>query len=131
MKDDDVARLARVLVVVLTGIALAFAIFTSISLVELLLLAYAGIGQFFPGVIFGLYWKGVTRAGVFLGLLAGVGLAMVLVFSKHDPLFGVNAGFLALCVNVAVTVAVSILTPAQTNGFDAQAEPVAVASEVS
>ena len=117
MKDDDVAKLAKIIVVVITGVALAFAIFSSASLVELLLLAYAGITQFFPGVIFGLYWKRVTTAGVFAGLLAGVGLAMLLVFSKHDPLFGLNAGFIALCLNVAVTVMTSILTPPQQNGL--------------
>ena len=51
MKDDDVARLAKVMVVVITGIALYFAIYSSTTLVGLLLLAYAGIAQFFPGVV--------------------------------------------------------------------------------
>lgn len=118
MKDDDVARLARVMVVVITGIALYFAIYSSTTLVGLLLLAYAGIAQFFPGVILGLYWKRVTSAGVSSGILAGVGLAMILVFSKHDPFIGLNAGFAALCVNMAVTVVASLCTPAQQNGFE-------------
>lgn len=128
MKDDAVARLAKIMVVVITGIALVFAIYSSISLVGLLLLAYAGIGQFFPGVIFGLYWKRVTTMGVFAGLLAGVGLAMIFVFTKHDPFIGLNAGFVALCVNVAVTMLVSISTPAQENGFEEQAKRVAASS---
>ncbi len=127
MSDDDVAKLARILVIVLTGIALTLAIFSSISLVELLLLAYAGIGQFFPGVIFGLYWPRVTMMGVFSGLISGVGLAMLLVFSKHDPVFGLNAGFIALCLNLIVTVAVSLLTTAQRSGFEERTEAVAVA----
>ena len=125
MSDDAVARMAKIVVVVITGVALSFAIFSTISLVGLLLLAYAGIAQFFPGVMFGLYWKRVTGAGVFAGLLAGVGLAMLLVFSKHDPFHGLNAGFLALCVNAALTVVVSVLTPAEENGLEALSPQVA------
>jgi SSS family solute:Na+ symporter len=118
MKDEDVAKLAKVMVVVITGIALYFAIYSSTTLVGLLLLAYAGIAQFFPGVVCGLYWKRVTTAGVFAGIVAGVGTAMLLVLSKHDPFIGLNAGFVALCVNAVVTVAASVLTPAQQDGFN-------------
>ena len=128
MKDDDVAKLAKVMVVVITAIALYFAIYSSTTLVGLLLLAYAGIAQFFPGVVFGLYWKRVTTPGVFAGIVAGVGTAMVLVLSKHDPFLGLNAGFIALCGNVAVTVAASVLTPAQPNGFEERAGQVAVST---
>jgi len=31
----------------------------------------------------------------------------LLVFTKHDPFLGMNAGFVALVVNAVVTVAVS------------------------
>lgn len=126
MKDDAVAKLAKIMVVIITGIALVFAIYSSISLVGLLLLAYAGIGQFFPGVIFGLYWRRVTTMGVFAGLLAGVGLAMIFIFTKHDPFIGLNAGFVALCVNVVVTILVSVSTPAQKNGFEEQSKYAAI-----
>src|SRR5271167_3074727 len=125
MNDDDVTKLAKVMVVVITCIALYFAIYSSTTLVGLLLLAYAGIAQFFPGVIVGLYWKRATTAGVFAGILAGVGTAMVLVFSKHDPFIGLNAGFVAFCLNVAVTVVASLLTPAQQDGFEEQTRWVA------
>ena len=125
MKDDDVARLAKVMVVVVTGVALYFAIYSSTTLVGLLLLAYDGIAQFFPGVIFGLYWKRATAAGVFAGIVAGVSLVLVLVLSKHDPFLGVNAGFVALCVNVAVTVVASLCTPAQQNRLKERAGVVA------
>jgi solute:Na+ symporter, SSS family len=125
MKDDDVARLAKVMVVVITGVALYFAIYSSTTLVGLLLLAYDGIAQFFPGVIFGLYWKRATSTGVFAGILAGVGLVSVLVLSKRDPFMGLNAGFVALCVNVAVTVVASLCTRAQQNGLEERARVAA------
>jgi SSS family solute:Na+ symporter len=128
MKDEDVAKLAKVMVVVITGIALYFAIYSSTTLVGLLLLAYAGIAQFFPGVVCGLYWKRVTTAGVFAGIVAGVGTAMLLVLSKHDPFIGLNAGFVALCLNVLVTVVASVLTPAQQDGFDEPGSRVAASA---
>jgi SSS family solute:Na+ symporter len=122
MKDDEVAKLAKVMVVVITAIALYFAIHSSTTLVALLLLAYAGIAQFFPGVVLGLYWKRATMAGVFAGLVAGVGTTAFLLLSKHDPLLGLNAGFVALCLNGAITMSVSLLTRVQPSGFEERVE---------
>ena len=103
------------------------ALYSSSTLVGLLLFAYSGIAQFFPGVLLGLYWPRVTSTGVFAGLVTGVALGMTLTFTKHDPLMGINAGFLALCVNVAVTVVGSLATAAQPNRFEQQAVGVAAA----
>jgi SSS family solute:Na+ symporter len=50
---------------------------------------------------------------VFAGLLAGVASAVFLMLSHRDPLFGVSAGFLALCLNFLIVAAVSLLTPAR------------------
>src|SRR5271157_515081 len=127
MKDDEVAKLAKVMVVVITGIALYFAIHSSTTIVALLLLAYAGISQFFPGVVFGLYWKRVTMVGVSAGLVAGVGTTALLLLSKHDPFLGLNAGFVALCINIVITVIASILTPVQPSGFEEHVKEVVAA----
>jgi solute:Na+ symporter, SSS family len=112
MTDAQVARLARVMVVVLGLTSLGFAIFSSTTLVSLLLMGYAGVTQFFPGVALGLYWRGVTARAVLAGLIAGVGGAVALMVSHHDPLFGVSAGFVALCLNFLIVVLVSLLTAA-------------------
>ena len=108
MTDDQVAKLARVVVMVLSPISLTLAIFSSTTLVALLLLGYAGVTQFFPGVVLGLFWKRVTMAGVFTGLVAGVACATFLILSNRDPFGGVNAGFLALCLNFAIATLVSL-----------------------
>ena len=110
MTDDQVARLARVMVVVLSAASLCFAIYSSATLVSLLLLGYAGVAQFFPGVVLGLYWKRVTLNGVFIGVVTGVATVAILAMTKHDPLFGINAGFIALCLNFLLTVTVSLAT---------------------
>jgi SSS family solute:Na+ symporter len=116
MTDDQVARLARTMVLVLSGVSLYFAAHSSATLVSLLLLGYAGITQFFPGVVLGLFWRRVTTAGVFAGLIAGVACAAVLILGKRDPIGGMNAGFVALCVNFAATAAVSLLVKAGPRG---------------
>jgi solute:Na+ symporter, SSS family len=108
MSDDQVARLARATVVVIGLISLVLAVFTSSTLVSLLLTGYAGVTQFFPGVLLGLYWKRVSTAAVFTGLVAGVASAVGLMVSHHDPLFGVSAGFIALCLNFIIVIGGSL-----------------------
>ena len=112
MSDDQVAKLARVMVVVLGLISLLLAIYRSATLVGLLLTGYAGVTQFFPGVVLGLYWKRVTTPAVFAGLIAGVATVIFLLLTHRDPWFGWSAGFLALCLNFLITILVSQLTPA-------------------
>ena len=108
MTDDQVAKVARAMVVVLSLVSLYFTIYGSTTLVGLLLLGYAGVTQFFPGVVLGLYWKDVTMAGVFAGMIAGVATVALLILSHQDPLFGWSAGFVALCLNFAITVTVEL-----------------------
>jgi SSS family solute:Na+ symporter len=112
MTDDQVGKLARSMVIVLGLISLYLAIYSSTTIVSLLLTGYAGVTQFFPGVVLGLYWKRVTTAAVFGGMTTGVTAAAFLMLSHRDPLFGLSAGFLALCLNFLVTVFGSLLTPA-------------------
>ena len=112
MSDEQVARLARAMVVVLSLASLYFATRSSATLVSLLLLGYAGITQFVPGVVLGLYWRRVTKAGVATGMVAGVACTSLLILGKRDPFHGINAGFLALCLNFGIAILVSALAPA-------------------
>jgi SSS family solute:Na+ symporter len=86
-------------------------------LVDLLLSGYMGVTQFFPMVVFGLFWKKSTKAAAFASLLVGEGLVFyLLILNKISvvavPSLGghVNTGFLALVINIAVFVVVSLLT---------------------
>jgi len=120
MTDQQVAKLAKTTVLVITAIALCSAIYSSPTLVALLLVGYGGVAQFFPGVVLGLYSKRVTGPGVFAGLVTGVFLFVALTLAKRDPLMGLSAGFIALCCNAVVVAVVSLVRPAERSGFDAQ-----------
>ena len=119
MTDDRLAQIAKFIVIILTSAALFVAVFSSASLVSTLLMAYAGVSQLFPGVVLGLFSRRVTTSGVFAGLLSGLALASFLMLTGRDPFHGLNAGFIALCLNFAVTALVSLLYPARAYSFDA------------
>jgi len=110
MSDDRVARLARWMSVVLMAVALFFTLTSGKTIVALLLIGYAGVSQFFPGIVLGLFWGRASRAGVFSGLVVGVIAVALLILSGRDPFVGLNAGFAALILNFAVTVVVSTLS---------------------
>jgi solute:Na+ symporter, SSS family len=128
LSDHGVATTAKVMVLVLTAGALFFAIYSSLSLVSLFLLGFAGIAQLLPGVVLGLYSRRVTSSGVFAGMATGIWVAMLLILTGHDPFYGVNAGFIALCCNFAITAVASLLTWIPITGFD-ETRPVLRASE--
>jgi len=110
MTDRQVAALARVTVVVLGLISLGLAIYSSTTLVSLLLTGYAGVSQFFPGVVFGLYWQRVSVHAVFAGMVVGIVAVVFLLLTHRDPFLGCSAGFVELCLNFAITTLVSLFT---------------------
>jgi solute:Na+ symporter, SSS family len=110
MSERQLANLARAMVVVLSLISLFGALHSSATLVALLLLGYAGVTQFFPGVVLGLFWQRATATGIMSGLVVGITVAASLMFTKHDPFHGINAGFFALCINMALSVLISWMT---------------------
>jgi SSS family solute:Na+ symporter len=125
MTDRQVGQLAKFMVLVLTSGALFLAIHSSLSLVSLLLIGYAGVAQLFPGVVLGLFCKRVTTVGVFAGLTVGVATTAFLILAGRDPYYGLNAGFIALCLNLGVTVLVSLLTTVRVAGFEETAPDLA------
>jgi len=64
------------------------------------------------------------------GIVTGVASGMILTFTKHDPVLGLNAGFIALCLNLAITTVVSLMTAAQPNRFEEQVKIAAAADAV-
>lgn len=67
-------------------------------------------GAFLAPFLYGLYWKGVTRAGVWAGFAAGVGLTVSNMFIGYiaSP---INAGAAAMILGLIVVPVVSLITP--------------------
>jgi SSS family solute:Na+ symporter len=105
-----VMGVAKMMVLVLAAVSLYLALHSSATLVALLLLGYSGVSQFFTGVVLGLFWSRATGIGVLSGLISGLAVAAALTLSHRDPLYGFNAGFLALTLNFLVTVLMSSFT---------------------
>ena len=56
--------------------------------------------------------------GVFAGIVTGVFVFVVLALKRHDPIMGLNAGFVGLCCNAPMVVTVSLFTRTGRCGFD-------------
>ncbi|MFH9133185.1 sodium:solute symporter [Streptomyces sp. NPDC017524] len=102
---------AQVVVVIAGSLALLLTYTAPNTLVRLSLISYEGMAQLLPMVLLALVWRRLTFRGAFSGLTVGVAVVCVLVFSGNDPVGGVNAGLVALAVNLAVALAVTFAGP--------------------
>ena len=104
-------RITRGLIFIVTFVALVLAVVAQSLIVTILLLAYDFIAQLLPGIVIGgLFWRRATAAGMAAGLVTGWVLSAALLLTKNDPVWGLNAGFVALIANGLVFWAVSLVT---------------------
>jgi SSS family solute:Na+ symporter len=101
------ARWTRAFVPVIAVGAFVMWVFWNKTLVDLLLLYYNGVTQFMPAFIFGIYWKRASAWAIGCGIAAGEIVAFYL-WHHSLQIWGINPGFFALLVNVAVCVAVAL-----------------------
>ncbi|MER5441383.1 sodium:solute symporter family protein [Streptomyces sp. NPDC002790] len=103
---------SQVVVVVAGSVALVLTYAAPNTLVRLSLISYEGMAQLVPMLLVGLVWRRLSFVGAVSGLVVGVGVVCGLVFSGRDPVFGVNAGIVALAANLVVTLVVTYVRPA-------------------
>ncbi|RLG88038.1 MAG: hypothetical protein DRO15_03725 [Thermoprotei archaeon] len=92
---------ARIFTAIIALTALILAILSPRLIVYLLLTAYAGVTQFFPGVVLGAWTKENLRKPIVLGLIAGVVTVIITRGIMKDPL-NIYGGFWGLIVNLVV-----------------------------
>jgi SSS family solute:Na+ symporter len=110
---EQLGRLAKQVVIGLALIALALSILFPNMLVNLLLTGYAGVTQFFPLLVLGVFWKRAHKYAAYCGLAVGEFIVFYTILNHLDPLpiwgLNINAGFTALCVNMVVFVVLSLV----------------------
>ena len=117
LSDGQRTLVIRVLLVVLAAGALVLWAFLNTTLVELLLIAYNGMGQFVPGFAAAFWWRRATATGVAAGIAAGIAICIYGVVAKVSAVAGINIGLVALAVNAIVMSVISLLTrPPQADG---------------
>ena len=69
-------------------------------------------GAFLAPFLYGLYWKGVTKAAVWASFICGVGITVSNMFLKYiaSP---INAGAIAMIAGLIIVPIVSLLSPKQ------------------
>lgn len=108
--DPQVKRWAQVVVAVYLLISVLLTVLAPTLMLNLINTAYYGFTQFFPGLIAILFWRRASAWGVGSGLVVGDLVALALYFSHTLP-WGLNLGLIALVVNAAVLVVVSLARP--------------------
>ncbi|MER5882801.1 sodium:solute symporter family protein [Streptomyces sp. NPDC001941] len=98
---------SQVVVVAAGALALLMTYTAPNTLVRLSLISYEGMAQLLPMLLLGLLWRRLTLAAAASGLVVGVAVVCALVFSGNDPVWGVNAGLVALVANLAVVLGVT------------------------
>jgi SSS family solute:Na+ symporter len=115
---------------VVMGVALYFALQGGQTIVALLLMAYSLVTQLFPVLVASLMRNNpVTRIAAFASILVGEAAVAVLSLNKlsvaklfpflPEPLQDMNVGMIALTLNVATLVVVTLLTSSSRRRSDA------------
>lgn len=111
-KMDDKKQLLyiRALIVFFIAISVIIALDPPTFIAQLMGISWGALaGAFLAPFLYGLYWKGVTKAGVWASYICGVGITVLNMFFKfiESP---INAGAVAMVAGLVVTPVVSLVT---------------------
>ena len=112
-KMDDKKQLLyiRVFIVFFIVISVVLALNPPTFIAQLMGISWGALaGAFLAPFLYGLYWKGVTKVGVWASYICGVGITVANMFFKfiESP---INAGALAMVAGLIMTPLVSLITP--------------------
>ncbi len=111
MDEKKQVRTMQVLIVFFIVVSVIIALDPPTFIAQLMGISWGALaGAFLAPFLYGLYWKGVTRAGVWAGFVSGVGITVSNMFLKYiaSP---INAGAVAMLAGLIVVPVVSLITP--------------------
>ena len=101
----------RGLIVFFIAVSVMIAMDPPAFIAQLMSISWGALaGAFLAPFLYGLYWKGVTKASVWASFAAGVGITVANMFFKFiaSP---INAGAIAMVAGLIVVPVVSLVTP--------------------
>ncbi len=112
-KMSDKAQLfcLRLLIVFFIVISVIIALDPPTFIAQLMGISWGALaGAFLAPFVYGLYWKGVTKAAVWASFICGVGITVSNMFLNYiaSP---INAGAIAMVAGLIVVPVVSLITP--------------------
>jgi Na+/proline symporter/nitrogen-specific signal transduction histidine kinase len=107
-------RRAAIGLVVLLGFAYVRLVRESYGLVSIGLVSFAAVAQFFPAIVFGLFWRRASRLGVLVGITAGF---LVWAYTLLLPSFA-SAGWLPRELFEQGPFGISLLRPSTLFGLE-------------
>ena len=119
--------LSRIMLPVITAIAIVIALDENSVIFTIVSFAWAGFGATFgPLVLFSLFWKRMTRAGAIAGMLSGGGMVFIwkLVIKPLGGIFGIYELLPAFIVSSIFIIVVSLLTNAPSKEIQDEFERV-------
>ena len=125
--DKEVMTLSRIMLPVITAIAIVIALDENSVIFTIVSFAWAGFGATFgPLVLFSLFWKRMTRAGAIAGMLSGGGMVFIwkLVIKPLGGIFGIYELLPAFIVSSIFIIVVSLLTNAPSKEIQDEFERV-------
>ena len=125
--DKEVMTLSRIMLPVITAIAIVIALDENSVIFTIVSFAWAGFGATFgPLVLFSLFWKRMTRAGAIAGMLSGGGMVFIwkLVIKPLGGIFGIYELLPAFIVSGIFIIVVSLLTNAPSKEIQDEFERV-------
>ena len=119
LKDNVIKNMSKkkqiitmqILVVFFLVVSVVIALDPPTFIAQLMGISWGALaGAFLAPFMYGLYWKGVTRAGVWAGFISGVGITVANMFIGfiESP---INAGAVAMAAGLVVVPVVSLITP--------------------
>lgn len=119
LKDNIIKKMSEKKQIVTMQILIVFFIVVSVVLAlnpptfiaQLMGISWGALaGAFLAPFLYGLYWRGVTKAAVWASFIAGVGITVSNLFLKYiaSP---INAGAAAMAAGLVIVPLVSLITP--------------------
>lgn len=111
MDDKKQLLWMRILLVFFVIVSVVLALDPPTFIAQLMGISWGALaGAFLAPFLYGLYWKGVTKAAVWASFATGVGITVLNMFIKFiaSP---INAGAAAMVAGLIVVPVVSLITP--------------------